>query len=291
MTSPTILDSVVVYASSGGVVRKRLLATGQLLGTQELPGAVIMGPPVRTGDTLVATLDNSRICAVAIATMERHWCREYQDLRMLGHASAAIDRGVVVISAVATALTPSPVELLRLPVRMQATLLREVLFPRYDDEFAGQFILGLDIATGAVTWRSGFFPRRRSVEGHSAGTAAIQDGVGVMVLPMADTVVAFDVATGAMRWASHANKSRGPPLVLGDQVIVAGRKGVIVLRQLKDGVLRCTIRRDVGYDRAGPIVTGGLVVFANLDGEIEAIPASALLACSAPGASRPAPAP
>ena len=291
MTSPTILDSLVVYASSGGVVRKRLLATGQLLGTQELPGAVIMGPPVRTGDTLVATLDNSRICAVALATMERHWCREYHDLRMLGHASAAIDHGVVVISAVATALTPSPAELLRLPVRMQATLLREVLFPRYDDEFAGQFVLGLDITTGAVIWRSGFFPRRRSVQGHSAGTAAIQDGVGVMVLPMADTVVAFDVATGAMQWGSSANKSRGPPLILGDQVIISGRNGVIELRQLQNGALQCTLRREVGYDRAGPILTGGMVVFANLDGEIEAIPASALLACTAPGASRPAPAP
>ncbi len=291
MTSPTILDSIVVYASSGGVVRKRLLATGQLLGTQELPGAVIMGPPVRTGDTLVATLDNSRICTVALATMERRWCREYHDLRMLGHASAAIDHGVVVISAVATALTPSSAELLRLPVRMQATLLREVLFPRYDDEFAGQLVLGLDLATGDVLWRSGFFPRHRSVEGHSAGTAAIQDGAGVIVLPMADTVVAFDVATGAIRWGSHANKSRGPPLILGNQVIIAGRNGVIEVRQLQSGVLQCTLRREVGYDRAGPILTGGMVVFANLDGEIEAMPATPLLACTAPGASRPGSAP
>ena len=293
MTSPTILDSVVVYVSADGTLRKRLLATGKLLGTMTLPGAVIMGPPVRTGDTLVVTLEHYHTCAVAVSTLQTLWCRELRDLRMLGHGSAAIDDGVVVVSGVATALTPGLGEFLRLPVGLQANLLGKLLFPSYRDEGAGagQILFALDLATGAVMWRSSLFPERRTVEGHSAGTAAIQDGLGVVILPIADTVLAFAPKTGAIVWGGQAHASRGPPLILGDQVIIAGRDGVIELRQLKDGVLRCTLRRDVGSDRAGPIAVGGLVIFANLDGEVEAIPASALLGCTATGASRPAPTP
>jgi outer membrane protein assembly factor BamB len=174
---------------------------------------------------------------------------------------------------------------------LQAELLRALLFPAYLDyrvaRVAGQRLIGLSLRTGEVRWRSPLFAKRRAVDGHTAGTAALRDGVGVIVLPVADTVVAFDTETGAIRWTSGANQARGAPLILGDRVIIAGRNGVIEVRQLADGALRCTVRRAVGWDRAGPSVSGDLAIFANLDGEVEAIPTTALLGCSATGASPP----
>ncbi len=287
MTSPAIHDSLVTYATSSGVLRERRLTTGILLGSQQLPGEVIMGPPVLTGDTLVITLDGSRTCAVDLVPLHEIWCREQRGLRMLGHGSAAIDAGIVVVSGVATAVTPSLRNLLAMPLTLQGELLRALLFPQYLDyrtsHFAGQVFTGLDLGTGAVIWRSPFFERRRLVDGHTAGTAALQGGYGVIVLPVADTVVGFSTQSGAVQWSSGANGARGAPLIVGNQVLVAGRNGVIELRGLQDGALECTIRRDIGWDRAGPVVSGGLVIFANLDGEIEAIPTSDLLGCRAPG--------
>lgn len=283
MTSPAILDSVVVYATSQGLLRERHLGTGTLLGTLQLPGDVVMGPPVLTGDTLVATLDGSRTCAVDLVPLRSLWCHQESDLRMLGHASAAIGRDVVVVSGVATATTPDIATFLSLPLALQAELVRALLFPAYLDyrvaHIAGQRFLGLELGTGRVVWRSPFFARRRLVDGHTAGTAALQDRIGIIVLPVADTVAAFDAATGAVRWTSGANQARGAPLIIGDQVIVAGRNGVIEVRRVADGMLTCSIRRDVGWDRAGPIATGNLLVFANLDGDVEAIPTSDLLTC------------
>jgi hypothetical protein len=68
---------------------------------------------------------------------------------------------------------------------------------------------------------------------------------------------------------------------------VAGRDGETVLRDLVTGAERCTVRRARGYDRAGPLVAGGLAIFGDLDGVVEAIPVTDLLGCRGPGAVRP----
>ena len=283
MTSPAIHDSIVAYVTSNGVLRVRLLVTGQLLGTTQLPGGVIMGPPVLTGDTLVVTLDPNNTCGVDLSPLRVLWCLRQNGLRMVGHASAAIKDGIIVASGVATAGTPGLSSYVALPLRLQAEMLKALLFPEYLDyrvaHFPGQVFSGINLATGKVRWTSPFFARRRSVDGHTSGTAALQGGIGVIVLPVADTVVAFEPTTGTIRWTSGANQARGAPLILGNQVIISGRNGVIEVRQLESGVLQCTLRRERGYDRAGPILTEGMLVFANLDGEIEAIPTADLLTC------------
>jgi len=279
MTSPDIHDSVIVYGTGAGLLRQRLLRTGELLAEGTLPGFVTMAPPVVVGDTIVFGLDHGMVCALDINTLNRFWCHELPDLRMLGHAAPSIAGGAVTVSGAATVAAPSWAEFWALPRDLQWRLLKSALFPTKYEVYAGQVFLALDLHDGHQRWRSPLFARPRLVDGHTAGTAAVQDGIGVIVLPVADTVVAFDIETGAIRWTSGANKARGAPLILGDAVIIAGRNGVIEVRHLADGTLQCTMRRAVGWDRAGPTVASHLAVFSGLEGELEAIPTRDLLTC------------
>lgn len=288
MTSPVIHDSVLIYATAAGVLRKRLLSTGALLDEVELPGGAVMAPPVLGGDTVVVALEMDHVCALLAGNLRTLWCRGFPGQTMIGHASASIDAGTVIASSVGTATTPTLAVFLKFPLRFKAKLLREILFPRlWSEDRSFQLFTGLDIATGRVNWTSPLFRTRATMPGHSSGTAAVQGGIGVIVLPGADTVVAFDTRTGTIRWTSGANQVRGPALILDGQVIVAGHNGVIEVRDLRGGALSCTMRRTVGFDRAGPVLAGGLLIFANLEGVVEAIPAGALLSCETPGAKRP----
>jgi outer membrane protein assembly factor BamB len=288
MTSPVIHDSVIIYGTGVGLLRQRRLRDGKLLVDERLPGSVTMAPPVAIGDTIVFGLDHGMACALDINTLDRLWCHEFPDLRMLGHAAPSITEGSVIVSGVATVTSPSWAEFRALPHDLQWRLLRSALFPGKYEVYAGQVFVALDLHDGHQRWRSPLFANPRLVDGHTAGTAAVQDGIGVIVLPIADTVVAFETATGAIRWTSGANKARGAPLVLDHDVVIAGRNGIVEVRHLTDGLPRCTLQRAIGWDRAGPALAGSLAIFAGLEGEIEAIPTRDLLHCPRPD-GRPVP--
>ncbi len=288
MTTAVLRDSMVVYASGVGLVRKRNLFTGALEAIDTLPGGVIMAPPMLVGDTIVFTLEPDHVCALLFSTMERRWCRRIADLRMMGHAAPAAFEGLVVVSGVGSFSSASLAEYRRMNRALQSRLLRSALFPGQVEVHSGQVFLALGLHDGSIRWRSHLYGDPRLVPGHTAGTATFGDATGVIVLPVSDSVVAFDPETGAVHWASGANGARAAPLILGDRVLTAGRNGVIEMRKLADGSLTCAIRRRVGWDRAGPAVAGDLVIFANLDGEIEAIPTRELLECTVPGSQRPA---
>ncbi len=287
MTSPIIHDSVVIYGTGVGQLRQRSLASGALLIDRMLPGTVTMAPPVVVGDTVVFSLDHGMACALLIETLESLWCHEFPDIRKLGHASPTIANGRVFLSGVATVMSPSLAEFRELWHVLQWRLIRSALFPGKYEVYAGQVFLSLDLHDGHQIWRSKIFEHFRDVDGHTSGTATIEDSIAVIVLPVADTVVAFLPRSGATLWTASGHEARGPPLILDHQVIIAGRDGVIEIRDLVSGVLTCTVRRPIGWDRAGPVVSGGLVIFANLDGEIEAIPTSDLLGCTAAGSRLP----
>jgi outer membrane protein assembly factor BamB len=279
MTSPVIRDTVVIYGTGAGILRKRVLGTGRLLGEGMLPGTVTMAPPVSVGDTIVFSLDQNRVCALMISTLDSLWCRAVPHLRMMGHASPAIAEHEVIVSGAATLFAPTLREFFHLPFRVQRKLVRSALFPDGYDEFAGQLITALDLSTGKTRWRTGLFANPRLVVGHIAGTAAVADSIGAIVLPVSDTLVVFDVSTGRTLWTAPAHNSRGPPLIAGDRVVLAGHDGVIEVRRLRDGIRTCLMQRKVGYDRAGPTLAGNIVIFANLQGEVEAIPIARLLGC------------
>jgi outer membrane protein assembly factor BamB len=283
MTSPIVVDTTLVYVTAAGVLKVRSLASGALLHSDTLPGGSIMGPPVAHGDTVVTTLDIDMVCAHEVPTARKLWCRELPWLRMVGHASASIADGAVFLSGVATARTISVSDLDDIRPGLLPYLLRSVLFPDYWElVHAGQVYLSLDLATGEVRWRGPLFAMRRVVEGHTAGTPVIADGVGVVVLPIADALVAFDLESGEPLWSSSAHQARGPALVVGSVVVLAGRDGVLEVRGLRDGQLRCSLQRPVGWDRAGPAAGRTSAIIADLRGTVESVPFADLLACRVP---------
>lgn len=279
MTSPVIVDGAVVYGTGAGLLVRRDLATGSLLAADTLPGTVTMAPPAVIGDTVVFSLDYGRVCAILATTLEERWCTDLDDLRMMGHAAPSVVDDQVIVSGVATALTPTLQEWGDLEPDLVGRLLMSVLFPGKYDVYAGQVFAGLDLHDGRLRWRSPLYANPRLVPGHVSGTATVDDSIGVVVLPVADTVVAFDPRSGMRRWTGPAHGARGPALLLEGQAIVAGRDGVIMSWGLRDGSPRCRFDRPVGFDRAGPTPVAGRLVFVRLDGVVESMPASALLEC------------
>lgn len=281
MTSPVIQDGIVAYVSAAGMLRKRDVSTGSLIMERLLPGGVIMGPPTLSGGTLVVNLEPGTVCAVDITTFDQRWCSTFPGLRRMGHGSPAVAGETVVVSAVTSVFPPGPAEFLKLPLKVQAVMLRAVIFPKYwSASYSGQLFMGLDLATGRQRWISRFFSVQRDAGGHMAGTPAIVDGRASIVLALADSIIGFDPNSGAIAWSHPAHGARGAPLIFEERVLVAGRDGVIEVRRIDDGILTCRIERKVGWDRAGPVRTGGLIIFADLEGGIEAIPTADLRDCA-----------
>ncbi len=280
MTAPVASDSVVVYATSAGVLRERHARSGELLASSDLPGGVIMAPPVLMDSAVLVTLDVNLVCAVAILELRTIWCQRLRGLLEMGHASAAVADGVVIVSGIATAASISLADWLQAPLMLELQLLRAMLFPVYwDVNHPGQQFLGLDLRDGTVLWRSSLYHVNAEFKGHHAGTAAVQDGVGVISLPIAGTLVAFEVMSGRELWRRDGEAQRGPPLLIGNRVIFARGDGLAEILDLTSGKAICDVRRDVGWDRAGPVRAGNQVILADVDGLVEAIPVDDLLAC------------
>lgn len=143
----------------------------------------------------------------------------------------------------------------------------------------GQQLTALDLHTGAIRWRSRIFASTRKVTGHTSGTASLDDSLGAIVLPYADTLATFRLRDGSVLWTAGAHGARGAPLIVDDHVVLAGHDGVVELRDLLSGRLTCEMTREVGYDRAGPALAGGQMVFADLNGLLEGVPLADLLEC------------
>ncbi len=280
MTSGVVRDSVVVYATAAGILKKRSLRTGALIASLQLPGGVIMGPPVATGDTLAAALDRNGLCTVRISTFEMLWCRTIPGLRMVGHSSPTIAGDLVLVSAPGTLRAASLGEFAALPPKRQLELLMGIFGP--EERYVGQQVRAFDLGTGAQRWSTPLYPGDADgLQGHSSGTPVIAGRLGVVLLPFADLLVAFEVKSGAVKWTAGGHRARGAPLVVDGTVLVAGRDGVIETRDLQTGALVCAVRHPIGFDRAGPARAGNTLVFAALDGTVLARSLPPFLECTA----------
>ncbi len=158
--------------------------------------------------------------------------------------------------------------------RLLATAFRD------NPEVSGQVVIALDLGTGRLLWRTRVYQFTRDVLGHTAGTAAVADSVGVIVVPASDSLVGFSTRSGRSLWIAGAHGARGAVLVVGSQVILTGSDGVIEVHDRLTGAVTCTRYHTPGFDRSGPALGGGLMVMADLRGGVDAIPAADLLTCA-----------
>lgn len=109
------------------------------------------------------------------------------------------------------------------------------------------------LADGAEQWRAGLSEYTDGV--------AVADGT-VYVSTAAETLHAFDAATGDVRWAvDTVGETPYPPTVDGDTVFVGGGAGEAAAHATADGSLRW--RTDVGPNGHGGVaVTGDTVLYA-----------------------------
>jgi outer membrane protein assembly factor BamB len=279
MSGAVIHDDVIVYGNAMGLIKKLAIDDGRLLGVDTLGGSVTMAPPAMVGDTLVFTLEHDRVCALLISTMHTLWCRQVPGARLMGHAAPAVADGRVMVT---TALTASGIhwrEFRALPTAQQWKLVRTAFFPEQYNELAGERVVAYRLRDGATLWETPLARRIRTVSGHEAGTAAVADSVGVIVLPEADIGVGFDPRDGHVRWAAPTFQSRGPLLLVLPFVILSRRDGQIEVRDAVSGALSCSMKESSGYDRAGATLVNGMVLLADQNGGIESMSLDDVLHC------------
>lgn len=280
MASPVIDGHETVYATAAGVVRRRSLTDGLERARAILPGGVIMGPPALIGGTAVFTVDNHHVCALRAVDLVRTWCTTVRGVREIGSAPTVSD-GTVFVTAGVLLRGTSWRDFSTIAWDERLALVRKLA--GWTARYAGQKVYALDLATGSVRWTSRLFHTTTVVDGHNAGTPTISARHGAVVMPIADTLVIFDAGTGATIWTAPAHGGRGPPVIVDGHVVLGGRDGIIESRDLLTGNVACTTRRQVGYDRAGPAVTGAAMIFGDLTGGIESMDRNSVVRCRPDG--------
>lgn len=276
MTSPAIDGTGAIYATAAGVVYRRSLRDGSEEARATLPGGVVMGPPALSGQTVVFAVDNHFVCALGTKDLAQRWCTPFPGVREIG-SSPAITAGRVLVAGGVMLRGTTWDDLVRIDWARRFAMIRGAF--DWTTRYAGQKLFAIDLETGKVEWASRLYQATRVVHGHDSGTPTISGSVGVVVMPISDTIVAFDVPTGKTLWTAGARGGRGPPIIVEQEVVSAGRDGVIEVRRLATGEITCTVRRSIGFDRTGPAVAGGAMVFANLNGGIEAISTNRIRGC------------
>lgn len=277
MTSPVINGREIVYISEGGVVRKRELATGRLIASLQLPGSAIMGPPAARGDSLVATLDNNAVCLVLMSALTQSWCRTIPDLRMMGHSAPAILGSRIIVSGHVPLFAGWRAQLATVPLSKTAKLVWDMASGQMT--IGGQAFRALALHDGHELWRSKVYAARRLPSGHISGTATGTGDTAVIILPLADTLLSFSAATGAIRWTAPAHGSRGAPLLLRGHIVAAGANGRVEVRDVRTGTLTCAFRAAGGYDRSGPARVRHSIVFASIAGTVDVLHEDDVLRC------------
>lgn len=277
MTSPIVVDSTLLYATASGILLRRSLRTGSVIDSMQLRGGVIMAPPAMTGDTLVVALEPATVCALHARPLRTLWCDELPKVFMLGHYAPSVHDGTVYAAGSVVLQALGPGQLFDMPRHWKRRAVDALISPQFFA--AGQQLFALRLRDGVHVWDGPIRGAYREVGGHPSGTAVVSGSLGAIVYPAQDSLVVFDVATGARRWAVGAGESRGPPLLLDSVVVHARRDGSIESREMASGRLRCRIAMRAGFDRSGPVVAGDIVILADVLGGVHAVPRRTLTSC------------
>jgi len=282
MTSPVLLDSTVTYVNWTGLLEMRVLRTGRLLWSVNLPGYIAMGPPVLAGDTLVVTLDDATVCVVALSARRVRWCTSYPGLAQFGVSSPTLVGDTILISArVPPTIGNFFRNLGRQPIGQSARWMVGFLRPNGHLSFEAQRVLALRLADGAIVWRSADHFVRRRVQGHISGKPVFDSSVIAVTLPLPNVVAAYERRTLANAWTAEGVEARGPVLFLDGRVYYATGDGELRVHEAQGGALRCAVRVGRGFDRTGPALARGSFFFGTLEGELVSVPRRYLDACHA----------
>jgi outer membrane protein assembly factor BamB len=289
MTSPVIASSIVVAGTSDGEIVAVDLASGKLRWEGTVPGGVVMAPPALRGDTVFFSADPSTVCAVSVATGRHLWCTSVPNAFKFGHSAVTVQGG----SLFATSTRPTGILEQMFRRDFQPKALLDGWF-NIDVPFLGpalppgaldvhQELIALSTATGEIQWRTplghGGMP-----EGHTSGTAvAIAGSSDLVVLsPAAHAVFRIRATDGRIVWRSDiGGRARGPVLIVGSHVIVLRADAWMQVIDVATGALGCRMQLPHGADRAGPALSGGLAVYADVEGAVYAVDAEQLSRCSA----------
>lgn len=281
MTSPVINGADVAYITSAGVLRVRGLSNGVIRHTIRLPGGAIMSPPAIRNDTMIATLENSGVCAVDIARGRQLWCTVLPGTMLLGHSAPTVLGDTVIVSGRLNLTARA--WLGRFGRGHLATYLEWLLAKILNgatDQWDAQAIWAIDVHSGAVLWSKPGLPVTRPLTGHISGTAAADSQVVALILPLAGRVIAFDRRSAGPLWTAASGGTRGPLTFSDGRIYGATGTGYLQVRRAKSGALLCSVRVPRQFDRPGPTRAGGLWLFSSVDGDIVAVPRRFLDACN-----------
>jgi outer membrane protein assembly factor BamB len=282
MTSPIIWRNQTAYVTSSGRLRVRQLETGAELWSAALDGTVLMGPPALRGDTLIISLDNSGLCSVSLEQRRVLWCKRVPGMLLMGHTSPSLFGDTIIVSGIPSPGFSNYVRNFRhVSNRVRIRWLVGFLRPNGRNIILGQRVSLVDLKTGNVIWRGPDLFQAKPIRGHISGAATIDDSTIVMNLPLPNVVLAFDRTTMRTLWTATEIDARGPVLLFQNRVYYVTGLGELRVHDARTGVLRCSVSVGRMYDRSGPALGHGALLFASLEGDLAAVPLRDLDECRA----------
>lgn len=286
MTSPVSRGPALVHVNAGGELRVRSSEDGTRVRELQLPGRMNMGSPTLRNDTLIATLDPNRTCAVRLEPFALLWCVDVSQAFFIGDSSPTIVGDTVFLSGiVAPTWKVVAANVDQLGVRDFARWVGSFIYTPWRVALEFQAVVALHLSDGRVLWRSReYFKTRAKIEtheafGHISGAPAADSRVVAINLPLAEVLLVLDRQNLSTRWTVPSGGARGPILLFDDRAYVTTRSGALRAFDAITGKLVCERRLPGTYDRAGPIAAFGALYVASLEGRISAVPLTTFDSC------------
>jgi outer membrane protein assembly factor BamB len=238
LAAPAIADGIVVVRTVDGRVRGLRAADGTDVWSYEQPVPPLSlrgnAPPVVTGDTVVAGLDNGKVVALALASGELLWSATVAP----SQGRTEIERLVDIDSAV-----------------------RVVGDDIFVVGYQGRLAM-LALRTGQIWWG-------RELSSHRG----LAIGADTLYVTTADsTVVALRRRDGTQVWQQQAllRRSVTAPAAAGDALVAGDFEGYLHWLDPADGSLLARAKTGGGRISHSPVVAGDLVLVQTDSGEVQA---------------------
>jgi len=287
LAPPVVAEGRVFVMDTALVVRAFALADGRLLWERELPVEErvdrLSGGGLAFADgRLFATSTSGETFALSAADGAPAW---RQALRVPVEAPPCVAEGRVYVVSVDSRLTALDA-LTGTPVWEHAGFAEQTGFlggaaPAYDRgvvvaAYGSGQVFALRAGDGRELWSASVLRPRRTV---AIGTIAditaapVIDGDSVYVAGNGGETAAFDLGSGARRWALPAG-SRQTPWIAGDWLyLLSGRDGIACVRRT-DGRVRWAVPVErlaaeaPAGPWAGPVLAGGRLIVAGPRGTV-----------------------